>query len=195
MIVEMDKVFKLHIVIKSDDSNKVTFQDPYEVRIWSDYFGVRPKDLLAAFCFYILRVLKLRVQHSIETQTINGRTMKSLYTELSLKYKKQNPKNIGRFWKDTEFLMNNIKVWHTDTGRTMFGIPKNIRHPSGVEAYKLFYWLEFGTKRKGKQIIPPRPLIIPHFRFIIQNISEYWKSFIQLLLSGKLKIDWVNAPK
>lgn len=189
MIIEMDKLFKVHIVKKSDDPSKLKPLDPYELYQWSKMFGVNPSDMLISFCFYLMRVLKLRVQHSVETQTINGQSMKKLYTHLSLKYKKINPKKTGRFWEDTEFLIGSIKVWQTSTRRVMFGIPRNIYHPtSRVPAYKLFHYLEFGTRRNGKQIIPPRPLIYPHLKFILDNIQSYWLMFINLLKSRKITL-------
>lgn len=196
MVVEMDRMFKLHIVKKSDDPSKLKPLDPYELKQWSEVFGVYPSDMLISFCFYLMRVLKMRVQHSVETQTINGQSMKKLYTHLSLKYKKINPEKTGRFWEDTEFLISSIKVWQTSSRKVMFGIPKHILHPtSKIPAYKLFRYLEFGTKRNGKQIIPPRPLIYPHFKFILDNILQYWCYFIKLLNDKKIRLPKNNKVK
>lgn len=188
----MNELFRLEIVQKSQDPKKIRFQDPHEVKFWATYFGLKyPSDLLVAFGYYMLQVLKLRVQHSVETQTIDGRRMSLLYKQLSKKYKKKNPRSTDKFWIDTEFLINSIRVWRDPArvSKVYFGIPKNILHPeSKVEAYKIYKYLEFGTKKHGKQIIPPRPLIYPHLRFIIANKGDYWIYFIKLLMDKKITL-------
>lgn len=185
----MDKIFRLRVAINPKNNKTIKLSDPNEVYIWADYFGMQPKELLASFTFYMMRVLKLRVHHSIETQTIDGRGMRVFYKELSLKTKKKNPKNEGRYWKDTEFIMNSMQVWLSPRNEVMFGIPKHILHPeSKTPAYLIFLFLEKGTKKNGKQIIPPRPLIIPHLQFILKRIDDYWVYFINLVLSKKIEI-------
>ena len=39
MIIAMDELFRLEIVQKSKDPNKVRFSDPHEVALWAQYFG------------------------------------------------------------------------------------------------------------------------------------------------------------
>lgn len=188
MIVCLTDVFRVEIVQQSKDPKKVRFSDPNEVRMWAKYFGVAPSDLLVAFGFYIMRVLKARVQHSVETQTIDGMRMSRLYKRISSK-KRGKPQNKDKFWIDTDFLIKSMRVWRDTRNKTKvyIGIPKNIKHPSsGEKAYKIFRWLEFGTKRGGKQIIPPRPLIYPHFAYILHRKSDYWVYFIKLLIDGKI---------
>lgn len=192
MIIAMDELFRLEIVQKSKDPQKVRFSDPHEVAFWAQYFGLKyPSDLLVAFGYYMLRVLRLRVQHSVETQTLNGYRMSILYRQLSRKYRKKNPKNTDKFWLDTEFLIDSIRVWRDPTRITKvyFGIPKNIIHPeSKVEARLIFRWLEFGTKKNGRQIIPPRPLIYPHLKFVLAHKTDYWVYFIKLLIDKKITL-------
>lgn len=192
MIIEMDRLFRLEIVQKSQDPEKIKFNDPNEVKFWATYFGLKhPSDLLVAFGYYMLRIVKMRVQHSVQTQTINGYSMRSLYRQLSKKYRKKIKQNANKFWIDTHFLIDSLRVWRDPARKTKvyFGIPKNILHPeSKVEAYKIFKWLEFGTRKHGKQIIPPRPLIYPHLKFVLVNKETYWLYFIKLLAEKKISI-------
>lgn len=189
MIIEMSELFRLEIVQQSNDKRKIRFNDPHEVKMWAKYFNVTPTELLTAFGFYLLRLLKMRVQHSVETQTIDGMKMAYIYRRLSKHYKKKQPKNTDKFWIDTEFLIRSVRVWRDPQYKTKvyFGIPKSIKHPeSKLPAYVLFKFLEFGTKRNGKQIIPPRPLIYPHMRFLLARKADYWVYFIKLLIDGKI---------
>lgn len=191
MIICMDELFRIEVVQQSNDKNKVRFNDPLEVRFWAKKFNIRPSDLLVAFGYYMLQVLRMRVQHSVQTQTLNGYRMAVLYRRLSKKYRKKQPKNTDKFWVDTDFLIKSIRVWRDPVYKTKvyFGIPKSILHPeSKTPVYKLFKFLEFGTKRKGKQIIPPRPLIYPHLKFILVNKSSYWAYFIKLLMEKKITL-------
>lgn len=188
----MDELFRVEVVQQSKDPKKVRFNDPLEVRFWAKKFNIRPSDLLVAFGYYMLQVLRMRVQHSVQTQTINGARMSILYRRLSKKYRKKQPKNTDKFWVDTDSLIKSIRVWRDSTYKTKvyFGIPKSLKHPEPphVEMFKIFKWLEFGTKRDGKQIIPPRPLIYPHLRFILVNKDSYWAYFIKLLIEKKITL-------
>lgn len=180
MILSMDGIFKISLVKDASVyKNRIGFEDPHEVERTAKEAGITPEMLLIQFSFYLLHILRLRVMNSIETQTINGMSMRMLYRRLSLKYKKQEPKNTGRFWKDTEFLMNSIKVFKQD-GHIKFGIPRQIKHPTnGTPAYLIFRYLEGGTRNKqGKVIIPPRPLILPHLKFMVANIIVYYNYFV-----------------
>lgn len=202
MLIVMDDVFRLSFTQTSKfpntrrlrfgrnkDLNHRKFHDPYQLHLWAERFNMSSNDLLASFSFYLLRVLRLRVQHSIQTQSISGISMKSLYDALSIKYKKKRIENKNKFWIDTGCLMDSITVWRDSNGKTNFGIPRNLMHESGdVEMYKIFHWLEFGTKKNGKQIIPPRPLITPHWRFIMKNIPAFWNQFLKLVTTRKINL-------
>lgn len=163
--------------------------DPLSLKTWAVYMNTQPEKLLAAYSFYLLQIVKKRVAFSVETQTIDGRAMRSIFKELNPNYKKKNIKNKDKFWYDTQFLIDSLKVWRYN-GVIYLGIPKYIKHPdSGTPAYKIFRYLEFGTKdRTGKQIIPARPLIYPCLRFVINRNKDYWYYFLNLVINGKIKL-------
>lgn len=191
MIVNVSEIFRFEMWQQSTNKDKQAFDDPYEVRKWAKYFNINPpSNLLVAYCFYLLECLKKRVEHSVQTQRIDGIKMQSIYKQLSPNYKKINKNNKGKFWIDTEFLISSIKIWQDSKRKVYFGIPQSIKHKSsGVPAYLIFRWLEFGTKNSlGKYIIPPRPLIYPHLSFILQHNSDYWARFIILIMQGKIEL-------
>lgn len=183
----MNGVFRYRLHVQSIYPERQTYKDPYQVRRWARYFNMNPSDLIASFCFYLLEVLKKRIAFSVETQTIDGRSMKSIFKELNPHYKKQNPKNKDKFWYDTEFLIRSLRVWAYNN-EIFLGIPKHIKHPtSGTPAYLIFQWLEFGTKTKtGKRAIPPRPIIMPHLRFILKRTDVYFIYFIKLCMEKQI---------
>lgn len=189
MIINMWGLFNYDIVHKPDPKNK----DPYSVRSWARYFRITTHDLIASYSFYLLQVLKKRVAFSVETQTMDGVSMKSIFKQLNPNYKKRNQKNKDKFWYDTEFLISSMRVWQSTYNgkqRINLGIPKDIKHPtSGTPAFLIFKYLEFGTRTKsGKRAIPPRPIITPHLRFILKNTDTYFFYFIKLCVDGKIKL-------
>lgn len=186
MVIQMDTLFRVRLTVdsKTHTAGNIT-SDPHEVKRWARYFQCKPKELLAVFSFYLLEVTRQHIYHSIETQTLFGVPMKELYPALAKNQQKKNKENLGRFWKDTEFLMNALQVW--DDGRHLnLGIPRGIAHPTSdkVDAQDLFIWLELGTTRG----IPPRPLILPILRFILKRKEGYWNYFLQLATTGKINI-------
>lgn len=175
MVICMNDVFKQEL-----STSKI---DNLSLKRKAKELNLSESRLLAEFSFYLLYVLRLRVKHSIETQTIDGMSMRSLYKQLSPTYKKFNKNNAGRFWKDTEWLMDNMQVWFNRiTGNVHLGIPENIKHPnSNTKAQDIFKYLEFGTKDKsGKVKIPARPLIYPHLTFMLNNINTYFSKYLEL---------------
>lgn len=184
MRIMMDGLFKVNI------SSPTLSKDPYQAQRWARYFNLSTRDLIASYSFYLLEVLKKRVAHSVETQTIDGESMRSVFQQLNPHYKKKNKANKDKFWYDTEFLISSMRVWQDDSNRINLGIPKHIKHPtSKTPAYLIFKYLEFGTKTKtGDTAIPPRPIISPHLRFMLKNTESYFLYFIQLCINGTIKL-------
>ena len=151
----------------------VNMSNVFYIKITPYWKGEPPTlETQTRFAFYILQCLKSRIQNSVETQQVGNRSMRSLYAQLSDNYKKRKlNRNKDKFWKDTEFLIDSLRVWQTNQREVNLGIPENIAHPKSphTPAYMIFQWLEFGTGS-----IPARPLIMPHLRFILNNIYDYW---------------------
>lgn len=181
----MFKVFRLKIqqTTKIHADDRIVFSDPYEIRKWAGTFGLTNKELVANFSWYFLRVLRLRVQSSVDTQSIGSRSMSSLYKPLSKNYKKKNKMSEGMFWRDWGTLIDSMTVWE-EGGVIYLGIPLDKKLSDGrTPVHMLYRWLEFGTKT-----IPARPLIHPHLRFIMANIKDYFSHFTNLVLSGKIRL-------
>jgi hypothetical protein len=81
----------------------------------SDIPGYTEKQLEAGFILFLSFLITKKVQEAVRSQQVNGVPMGSMYKPLSKGYNARKDKaNKDKFWKNTEFLINNLKV-----GRTM----------------------------------------------------------------------------
>ena len=104
---------------------------------------------------------------------------KSRYKPLSKRWtqaKKRHGHAQG-FWRATNFLQNNIRVWER-AGVYYIGFPTNIIKPiTGVSLHTISLALEKGSKKRK---IPARPLFKPTADQISRDIFKWFKQFIRL---------------
>lgn len=154
-----------------------TFRQKVRIKEYCEEIELNQKDVEAYFTLYLANVIRQRVKNSIRFQKVNGIPMRKLYEPLSETYNKTKPKaNQNKFYRNTDWLYNNIKVYRY-RGQYWIGFTKFQKHGnSNTLAQDVLAWNEEGTK-----YIPARPLIRPHLRFIMQNLTEYWYRFTYLL--------------
>ena len=155
-----------------------TFRQNTRIKEFCDEVGLNKDDVTAYFSLYLANLLKQRIKNSIKFQKVNGIPMRRLYEQLSETYNKKKPiKNRNKFYRNTDWLFENIKVYKYNK-QYWVGFTKSQRH-NGDKAYAqdVLAWNEDGTK-----FIPARPLIRPHMKFIMNNLTEYWETFTKLLL-------------
>lgn len=131
------------------------------------------------FTRYMAIIIVNRIKHSVQTQTVGGKSMKSKYKPLSKSYNKSKPKRTqGKFWINSDYLIKNIKVFKRGSSWNI-GYPKIIRHPSGkdVPAHDILVFLEKGTKNG----VPARPLITPTLKIVAKNLDGYFWHWVKLM--------------
>ena len=155
-----------------------TFRQTSRIKELCELTNLQRADIEAYFTLYLANLIKQRIKNSIRFQKVNGIPMRRLYEPLSETYNKNKPSNTrNKFYRNTDWLYNNIKVYRY-RGQYWIGFTKFQRHgDSNALAQDVLAWNEMGTK-----FIPARPLIRPHLRFIMQNLTSYWETFSKLLL-------------
>ena len=155
-----------------------TFKHTVRIKELCDITGLKQSDIEAYFTLYLANLIKQRIKNSIRFQKVNGIPMRKLYEPLSETYNKGKPSNTrNKFYRNTDWLYHNIKVYKY-RGQYWIGFTKFQKHGNDKAlAQDILAWNEMGTK-----FIPARPLIRPHLRFIMQNLTAYWETFSKLLL-------------
>lgn len=155
-----------------------TFRQNTRINDFCNMTGLKKDDVVAYFSLYLANLIKQRIKNSIRFQKVNGIPMRKLYEPLSETYNKGKPSNTrNKFYRNTDWLYHNIKVYKY-RGQYWIGFNKFQKHGnSNTPAQDVLAWNEMGTK-----FIPARPLIRPHLRFIMQNLTQYWETFSKLLL-------------
>jgi len=159
--------------------SKNTAKNRYRLQKLSDIANERGIDtvgLMEDFAIYLATVIKWRLRDAVRMQIVNGKSMKRLYKPLSSAYaKRKTSRNRDKFWIDTGFIINNLRVYRAGRrGDIYIGFPRNVRHPkSKVKLYNIIRWLEYGTKKQ-----PARPLLKPVVTSVAKNIAVYFNHYI-----------------
>jgi len=127
------------------------------------------------FSKYIASIINYQIKKSIESQKVVGKSMKSVYKPLNKKYSKSKPYGTKtKFWINSGFLVNNIKVYQS--GGTLYvGVPEKIKYKgSKISVKKVILYMEKGTKKQ-----PPRPLITPIVRELEKRIDRVFNNFVK----------------
>lgn len=126
------------------------------------------------FAHWIADLLKFRVREAINKQNFPVK-----YKPLSPAYVAKKKKEGGKsgFWRNTEFLVHNIKVWESPSAVFNVGFPKHLKHKSSNEfLVDIARSLEFGVKERN---LPARPLFTPYARIISKSIIRYFVIFLK----------------
>ncbi len=167
-------------------------RSPDRARIVSEILNkgkITPEYVQQDFALYLAGILKLRIKHSIDTQSLGKVSFKSIYKPLSKDYKATKVRrNRDKFWVNTEHLVNNITVWRT--GKIVrIGFKGKAYYPgTRLRVLQVVMWMERGTKNKdGSEKMPPRPLFLPHARMMSKNVGAYFDKYAELRFGIDLK--------
>jgi len=148
--------------------------------------------IMRKFTLFLAMLIKRHIQNAVKTQKISGKPMKLVYKSLSPSYNKRKPKKTqNKFWRNTDFLIDNLKVWQLKNGDVFIGYRGNAVHKGThykvgkkrVKASELMVFLERGTSK-----IPARPLFTVVVRNIAKNIFFYLEMFIQTIQKGYVRL-------
>ena len=185
MVVNLTKLIRYRPLTKSIKGQVVLGQLAIER-------NVPPERLMRAFTLFLAVLIRRHVQNAVKTQKIGGKPMSMVYKPLSPKYNQSKPlQTQGKFWRNTDFLIANLKVWQLKNGDVFVGYRGNAVHrgtpyqagKKRVKASQVMVYMEKGTKK-----MPPRPLFSVIVRNIAKNISFYLEMFIRQLDKGQIKI-------
>ena len=155
-------------------------------------FNTSEELLMRKFTFFLGMLVKRHIQNAVKTQKISGKPMRMVYKPLSSKYKASKPKSTrDKFWINSGFLIENLKLWQLKNGDVFIGYRGNAVHKGKpyrrgskrVKASDVMVYVERGTKK-----IPPRPLFTIIVRNIAKNISFYLEMFVNTIRQGYVKI-------
>lgn len=204
ILINVSKAIKYLPMSRNTNKNRQRYDILYDIAV-SNNTNIDKIEI--DFAIYLANILKLRVEHAIKTQKINGIPMSAIFTkkgvntitELSSKNdkagtsmskiyqklsdsynKSKNPINKDKFWTNTGELVKKLKVWKSSKGVNV-GFPPNARHTKSQYS-KSRAKLDDIVKwmEYGTKKMPARPLFTAVVSHISKNIDVYFVHFIQL---------------
>jgi len=155
----------------------------------SEQLNIPYNELMRGFIMFLAELVKTKIQHSVQTQTIAGKPMRLIYPKLSPKYNASKPKSSqGKFWINSGFLIENLRIWQVKNGNVFIGYRGNAVHKGKpymqghkrVKASEVMLYVERGTRK-----MPPRPLFTVIVKVIAKNISFYLDMYLKSIVEVK----------